>query len=140
MPKIKILAAEDNAVNQLVLKTLLQQAGVEPLVVENGALAVEAWEREHWDVVLMDIQMPVMDGVSATREIRSRELATGRARTPIIAVTANAMTHQTPEYAAAGMDAVVPKPLEAALLFSALERALDGVSAGAEGQARSSVA
>jgi signal transduction histidine kinase/ActR/RegA family two-component response regulator len=122
---IRILAAEDNAVNQLVLKTLLSQVGLEPTVVENGAEAIEAWKSGRWDVILMDIQMPVMDGVTATRQIRAFEAANDRAKTPIIAVTANAMSHQITEYAAAGMDAVVPKPLDAAALFDAIERALD---------------
>jgi two-component system, sensor histidine kinase len=125
-PDIRILAAEDNQTNQLVLRTLLEQAGLTPVIVEDGAAAVKAWEREHWDIILMDIQMPVMDGVSATRAIRAREAESRRPRTPILAVTANAMTHQTPEYYAAGIDDVVPKPVEALLLFSALERALDG--------------
>lgn len=122
--EIRVLAAEDNEVNQLVLRTLLQQVGIDPLVVGNGEMALEAWEREHWDIVLMDIQMPVMDGISAAAAIRAREAAIGRPRTPIIAVTANAMTHQIPEYHAAGMDEVVSKPLDAALLFAALQRAL----------------
>jgi signal transduction histidine kinase/CheY-like chemotaxis protein len=123
--EIRVLAAEDNKVNQMVLKTLLAQAGVEPVVVENGARALEAWETGHWDLVLMDIQMPEMDGVAATRAIRSREAETGRRRTPIIAVTANAMVHQVSEYSAAGMDALVAKPIEAAKLFAAMEAALD---------------
>ncbi|MBW8813273.1 MAG: response regulator [Caulobacterales bacterium] len=122
---IRILAAEDNAVNQLVLRTLLSQAGLEPTVVENGAEAVEAWKRGGWDVILMDIQMPVMDGVTATRQIRAAEAAEDRPKTPIIAVTANAMPHQAADYEAAGMDDVVPKPLDAAKLFDAIERALD---------------
>jgi CheY-like chemotaxis protein len=122
---IRILAAEDNAVNQLVLKTLLSQAGLEPTVVENGAEAVEAWKTASWDVILMDIQMPVMDGVTATREIRAFEAAGGRRKTPIIAVTANAMSHQVADYVAAGMDMVVPKPLDAGKLFEAIEQALD---------------
>jgi CheY-like chemotaxis protein len=124
-PELRILAAEDNAVNQLVLKTLLSQAGVEPTMVENGAEAVEAWKTGHWDVILMDIQMPVMDGVSATREIRALGAAQGRGRVPIIAVTANAMPDQVAAYEAAGMDAVVAKPLDAAKLFEAIERALE---------------
>ena len=121
----RILAAEDNAVNQLVLKTLLSQVGIEPTVVDNGAEAVEAWKTGHWDVILMDIQMTVMDGVAATREIRAGEAAGERPRTPIIAVTANAMSHQVATYEAAGMDAVVPKPLDAARLFEAIERTLE---------------
>jgi signal transduction histidine kinase/ActR/RegA family two-component response regulator len=121
---IRILAAEDNQVNQLVLRTLLSQAGLEPTMVENGAEAIEAWKTGAWDVILMDIQMPVMDGVTATREIRTFEASGDRPRTPIIAVTANAMSHQVADYEAAGMDMVVPKPLDAAKLFEAIERAL----------------
>ena len=124
-PNVRVLAAEDNEVNGLVLKTLLHQVGIDPLIVDNGLKAVEAWEGGHWDVVLMDIQMPEMDGLSATRAIRAREAETGRSRTPIIAVTANAMTHQVREYEAAGMDDVVSKPLDAGQLFLALERALE---------------
>lgn len=126
---VRILAAEDNPVNQLVLKTLLSQAGLEPTVVENGAEAIAAWKTGAWDLILMDIQMPVMDGVTAAREIRACEAAGGRQKTPIIAVTANAMSHQVTDYLAAGMDMVVPKPLEAAKLFEAIERALDGCDA-----------
>ncbi|PZQ58037.1 MAG: hybrid sensor histidine kinase/response regulator [Phenylobacterium zucineum] len=125
-PQIRILAAEDNAVNQLVLKTLLSQAGLEPVMVGNGAEALEAWRTGRWDVILMDIQMPVMDGVTAARAIRAAELAEQRPRTPIIAVTANAMSHQVTEYMAAGMDDVSPKPLDALRLFTAIERALAG--------------
>ena len=121
---LRILAAEDNQTNQLVLKTLLAPAGIAPTMVENGRDALAAWEGQDWDIVLMDIQMPEMNGVEATRAIRLRELETGRARTPIIAVTANAMTHQVAEYAAAGMDAVVAKPIDMADLFEAMELAL----------------
>lgn len=121
---IRILAAEDNAINQLVLRTLLNQAGIDPMMVENGVQAIEAWKTATWDVILMDIQMPVMDGVTATREIRALEAAGGRPRTPIIAVTANAMGHQLGDYALAGIDAVAAKPLDATALFAAIERAL----------------
>jgi PAS domain S-box-containing protein len=122
---LRVLAAEDNSVNQLVLRTLLHQAGVQPLIVENGRQAVDAWAREHWDVILMDVQMPEMDGPSACREIRARELAEGRPRTPIIALTANAMAHQVAEYRAAGMDSFVAKPIEVARLFAALQQVLE---------------
>jgi signal transduction histidine kinase/CheY-like chemotaxis protein len=117
---LRVLAAEDNAVNQLVLKTLLHQLGVEPTVVDDGQAAIEAWEAAAWDVILMDIQMPVMDGLSAAAAIRAREAETGRARTPIVALTANAMSHQVEQYLAAGMDTHVAKPIEAAALFAAL--------------------
>jgi CheY-like chemotaxis protein len=75
----------------------------------------------------MDVQMPEMDGPTATRLIRAREGHTGRARTPIVALTANAMTHQIADYVAAGMDDHVAKPIEASRLFSALEHALQQV-------------
>ena len=125
LPRVRVLAAEDNSVNQLVLKTLLHQIGVEPCVVENGEQALEAWKNSPWDVILMDMQMPVMDGLTATRAIREAEAAMGRARTPIIALTANAMSHQINQCRAAGMDGHVAKPIEAARLFAALEAALE---------------
>jgi signal transduction histidine kinase/FixJ family two-component response regulator len=131
---IRILAAEDNAVNQLVLKTLLGQAGIEPTIVENGEEAVAAWETEDWDMILMDIQMPVMDGPTATRLIRSREAETGRAPVPIIALTANAMTHQSESYRAVGMNGLVAKPIKASELFAAiLEASNGGMGAQADG-------
>jgi signal transduction histidine kinase/CheY-like chemotaxis protein len=123
---LRVLAAEDNTVNQLVLKTLLHQIGVEPVVVGDGAAALEAWEAGHWDAILMDVQMPVMDGPTATRRIREREALTGRRRTPIIALTANAMSHHVADYLASGMDAHVAKPIEASRLFQALQAAIDG--------------
>ena len=119
-----MLAAEDNAVNQLVLRTMLQQAGVEPTIVADGRAAVEAWETGDWDIILMDVHMPVMDGVSATRLIRQREAAAGRAHTPILALTANAMSHQVAEYTASGMDGFVAKPIEISRLFAAIDEAL----------------
>ncbi len=122
---LRVLAAEDNAVNQLVLKTLLQQVGIDPVIVNNGAEAVEAWSREPWDAILMDVQMPEMDGPTATGIIRDREAAGDRPRTPIIALTANAMAHQVAEYAAAGMDGFVAKPIEVGRLFDALQAVLE---------------
>ena len=117
---LRVLAAEDNSVNQLVLKTLLGQIGVEVTVVDDGEQAVAAWEAEPWDVILMDVQMPKMDGPTAVGIIRQRESATGRARTPIIALTANVMTHQVEEYLQAGMDGFVAKPIQLAELVAAL--------------------
>ncbi len=122
--ELRVLAAEDNATNQLVLKTLLAQAGIAPTFVMNGREAVAAWEYQIWDIVLMDIQMPEMNGIEATKAIRARELETGRVRTPIVAVTANAMAHQVVEYSAVGMDGVVPKPFELTQLYQAMEQAL----------------
>jgi two-component system, sensor histidine kinase len=129
-PGIRVLAAEDNTVNQLVLRTLLHQVGIEPVVVENGEQAVEAWKREDWAVILMDVQMPVMDGPTATRTIRRMEAESGRPRTPIIALTANAMSHQISQYIAAGMDGHVAKPIEAMKLYETVEAALNQNEAG----------
>jgi PAS domain S-box-containing protein len=124
-PALRILAAEDNPVNQLVLSTLLSQAGVQPRIVDTGRQAVEAWEADDWDVILMDVQMPEMDGPEATMAIRRREAETGRPRTPILALTANAMSHQEAEYLACGMDAVIAKPIQVERLFEALRQALE---------------
>jgi CheY-like chemotaxis protein len=118
-------------VNRLVLTTLLRQEGLALTVVNNGAEAVETWRRGDWDLILMDIQMPVMDGVTATRAIRGEEAETGRARTPIIAVTANALPEQRAEYELAGLDLVVTKPLEVGALFRAIEQAVGDARAEA---------
>jgi signal transduction histidine kinase len=121
---IRVLAAEDNPTNQKVLSTILGLFGVDLQMVENGRLAVEAWSVTDPDIILMDIQMPEMDGVAATRAIRTAEAASGRSRTPILAVTANAMAHQLDEYVAAGMDGLVAKPIEIAKLQAVLEETL----------------
>ncbi len=118
---LRVLAADDNRVNQLVLKTLLQQIGLEPVLVDDGKAALEAWEAQDWDLILMDMQMPVMDGLTATQHIRAQEAAKDRRRTPIIALTADAMSHQIASYKAAGMDAFVAKPIDAAKLFEAID-------------------
>jgi signal transduction histidine kinase/CheY-like chemotaxis protein len=120
---LRVLAAEDNPTNQLILKTLLQVFDIDVVVVDNGRLAVEAWEAGGFDLILMDIQMPDMDGLAATRRIRAFEKELGRARTPILAVTANVMTHQVEEYQRAGMDGHVAKPIELEALYEALGKA-----------------
>ena len=118
---LRVLAAEDNAVNQVVLKALLAPLGVDPVIVGDGAEAVVAWETEEWDLILMDVRMPVMDGLSATREIRAREKAQNRRRTRIVGLSADAMAHQVEELLAAGMDDHVPKPIEVERLYEAIE-------------------
>jgi CheY-like chemotaxis protein len=128
---LRILAAEDNEINQLVLQTLLGQAGFSPTIVADGEAALAAWEREPWDVILMDVQMPRVDGPTATRAIRRREAELQRPRTPIVALTANAMSHQVAEYRAAGMDDFVAKPIEVSQLFAALQRVFDAPQASA---------
>jgi len=121
---IRILAAEDNPTNQLVLAALLEPVGVELTIVGDGRLAVETFVAGGFDLVLMDVQMPVMNGVEAAAEIRSWEALRGLTRTPILALTANVMRHQIEEYLQAGMDGFVAKPIEAAKLFEAIQVAL----------------
>ncbi|MBW8813135.1 MAG: response regulator [Caulobacterales bacterium] len=122
--ELRVLAAEDNPINRTVLKALLAQFDVEPTVVENGAEAVRAWESAHWDLILMDVQMPIMDGPTATMTIRAREGLQGRPRTPILAITANVQAHQVASYRAAGMDEVVAKPIQVEELLAAMSAAL----------------
>jgi len=122
----RVLAAEDNRVNQLVLRTLLGQIGLEPTIVGNGAEALEAWEQGDYDLILMDVQMPIMDGAAATEAIRTREAASGRPPTPIVALTANAMRHQMEAYRAAGMDGFLAKPLDIGALFKTIQSVADG--------------
>jgi CheY-like chemotaxis protein len=122
---LRVLCAEDNLANQKVLEIFLEMAGVVCTMVDNGAEAVAAWGREPWDIILMDIQMPVMDGLSATQAIRALEVETGRSRTPILATTANVMPEQITAYLAAGLDAVVSKPITAPVLLAEMGAALD---------------
>ncbi|MFI4949793.1 MAG: ATP-binding protein, partial [Caulobacterales bacterium] len=119
---LRILAAEDNPVNQLVLRTLLDQLGVTLTIVDDGEDAVAAWRDGHFDLMLMDVQMPRMDGPTATRRIRAAEALTGRPRTPIVALTANVMRHQLDAYVEAGIDGFVAKPIAIADLYAAIAR------------------
>lgn len=120
---LKILVAEDNAVNQLVIQTMLERAGHEITVVENGALAVEAVQAESFDLVLMDVNMPEMDGITATKHIR--ELDDPVNKIPIVALTANALTGDRERMLEAGMSDYVAKPIEPAHLAAALARQCD---------------
>jgi hypothetical protein len=108
---LRILAAEDNATNQLVLRSLLRRFDLRLDIVPNGRAAVAAWQADRPDVILMDVHMPVMNGVEATAAIRRIEAEGALPRTPIVGLSANAMRHQVEEYQAAGMDANVPKPI-----------------------------
>jgi CheY-like chemotaxis protein len=118
---LRILAAEDNATNRLVLSTLLSQVGADVDVVCDGKEAVEAYEAGDWDLILMDVHMPNMDGMAATRAIRQIEALKGCPRTPIIALTANAMAHHKAEYIECGMDTMVAKPVKLTELIMAME-------------------
>jgi PAS domain S-box-containing protein len=115
-----VLVVEDNAVNQQVARRFLERLGCEVTVVNNGAEAVDACFEQDYALVLMDVQMPVMDGLQATQEIRRRE--SGGQRRPIIALTAGAMTDELERCRDAGMDGMLTKPIEPSRLRELLER------------------
>ena len=108
---IRVLAADDNGTNRSVMELMLTRSGAKVTSVVDGFQALQAWEPGLFDVVLLDIAMPVMDGKAALEAIRAKEQAAGSARVPIIAVTANAMSHQIVEYLIWGFDSCVSKPL-----------------------------
>jgi signal transduction histidine kinase/CheY-like chemotaxis protein len=119
--KLKILLAEDNAVNQRVAQRVLEKAGHSVTVVDNGRKAVDAFYREHFDLILMDVQMPEMDGFEATEAIREREDWSSR-RTPIIALTAHAMSGDRERCLEHGMDAYITKPFDSEEMLSTIAR------------------
>ncbi|WP_049974006.1 CHASE domain-containing protein [Azospirillum sp. B4] len=130
----RVLVVEDNPTNQAVAALTLRKAGYAVTVVEDGAQAVAAHARDRYDIVLMDVQMPVMDGVEATRRIRAAETAEGRPRTPILAMTANAMAGMSADYAAAGMDDCVYKPFRHQQMLKVVDRWSAGGPSGPSSQ------
>ncbi len=118
----KVLLAEDNVTNQTLARRVLEKMQHEVAVASNGLEAVSMMRQARFDVVLMDCQMPELDGYEATREIRRWELADGRSRTPIIALTANAFADAIEQCVAAGMDSVLTKPFKLTDLEHALDR------------------
>jgi CheY-like chemotaxis protein len=116
-PVIRVLLADDHPVNRKVVEMILTQASVEIVSVEDGAQAVQACRDADYDLILMDMQMPVMDGLTATREIRLHEAAMGLARTPIVMLTANALPEHIAMADAAGADRHLAKPFDAAELL-----------------------
>jgi len=119
--RLRVLVAEDNPVNQKVAAGLLERAGHRAVIVENGRQALAAFARETFDLVLMDVQMPELDGLEATAAIREREQYSGR-HVPIVAVTAHAMKGDAERCLAAGMDAYLAKPLRPAELVATMAR------------------
>uniref|UniRef100_UPI00286AE7CB response regulator n=1 Tax=Armatimonas sp. TaxID=1872638 RepID=UPI00286AE7CB len=107
----RVLLVEDHPVNAMIILRFLSRLGVEVLHAENGQRAVEACNESKYDLVLMDLHMPVMDGLEATREIRNREML-GKNRTPIFALTAAAMAEDQKLCKQAGMDGFLPKPVQ----------------------------
>ncbi|HET9956220.1 MAG TPA: PAS domain S-box protein [Polyangiaceae bacterium] len=118
-PPLRVLVAEDNAVNQTLAKAILEKAGHSVHVVENGLMALESLACERFDVVLMDVQMPEMDGLEATRRLREWERVS-TLHTPVIALTAQAMKGDADRCIAAGMDAYIAKPIDSDDLMRAV--------------------
>jgi PAS domain S-box-containing protein len=124
----RVLLAEDHPTNRKVVALILEAVGVELTVVEDGQAAVEATLANDFDVILMDMQMPVMDGLTAIRLIRERERALGSRRTPILALTANAMPEHAHASAEAGANGHLSKPIAAAKLIEAVRHAFESAS------------
>ena len=117
---LRVLAAEDNAVNRRVIAAILAGAGIEAHIVEDGAQAVAALEKDRYDAVLMDVQMPIMDGLEATRTIRMMERAKGLPPVPVIALTAHAMPGDRERCIEAGMNEYISKPIDRQIFLEAL--------------------
>jgi PAS domain S-box-containing protein len=129
----RILLAEDNLVNQKVACRAVEKLGYKVDVASNGRAAVEAWASGRYDLLLMDCQMPVMDGYEATRTIRAREIALSK-RTPIVALTAHAIKGADDDCFEAGMDDYLTKPIDRELLRRCLERWLKSAPSQASGE------
>jgi len=127
---LRILLAEDNAVNQMLAVRLLERQGHAVTVADNGREAITALERQPFDMVLMDVQMPEMGGFEATARIREAEQKTGR-HVPIIALTAHAMKGDRERCLAAGMDGYVAKPIKPVELFEVIDRVMAAASSPA---------
>jgi len=121
---IRVLVAEDNPVNQTLVQRLLEKRGYSIVVVGDGRAALSALEQDEFDIVLMDVQMPDMDGFAATAVIREQERTSGR-HTPIVAMTAHALKGDPERCLAEGMDAYISKPIRTDELFLTLERMLN---------------
>ncbi|WP_417232630.1 ATP-binding protein [Brevundimonas sp.] len=117
---LRVLVADDHATNRKVVELILAQAAVELTMVEDGAQALEAYRAGEFDLVLMDMQMPVMDGLAATREIRLHEATMGLPRTPVIMLTANALAEHVSAAETSGADLHLAKPFNAAQLLTAV--------------------
>jgi CheY-like chemotaxis protein len=121
---LRILAAEDHEVNRRVLQLIFEGLSVDMTIAENGREAVVRFADARFDLILMDMQMPVMDGLQAIAEIRTREQYADLERTPIIMLTANALPEHEAAGRAAGADAFVTKPISAKSLLATIEATL----------------
>jgi signal transduction histidine kinase/AmiR/NasT family two-component response regulator len=129
---LQVLLADDHATNRKVVELMLSGQGAELVSVEDGLQALAAWRQRDYDVVLMDMQMPVMDGLTAIRELRAGEAALGRPRVPVVMLTANAMPEHVTAAREAGADLYLAKPFTAPALFDVLEAALQIRSTSAD--------
>jgi len=127
-PAYRILLVEDNLVNQKIAQRLLEKKGHEIRLAANGEEALEYYQKERFDLILMDIQMPVMDGQAATAHIREIEMETGVCRTPIIAMTAHALKGDMERFLAGGMDGYVSKPVRPEELYRAIHESVKSAS------------
>ena len=123
---LKVLLADDHPANRKVIEVMLSQTAMDLTAVVDGAEAVRAWGDGDWDLLLMDMQMPVMDGLTATREIRTLEIERGRPRTPVLMLTANALAEHVQAGREAGADGHLAKPITLAGLFEAMGAAMAG--------------
>lgn len=137
---LRVLVADDHPTNRRVVHLILEGAGVEAVCVNDGREALRALGSEVFDLVLMDIQMPVMDGITAVKELRGCEQKTGRLRTPVVMLSANALPEHVRVSAEAGADGHVSKPITAERLLAAVQEALDrvGTAAGDQAEERAS--
>jgi CheY-like chemotaxis protein/HPt (histidine-containing phosphotransfer) domain-containing protein len=128
--RYRILLAEDNEINRRVASKMLERAGHTVVTASDGREAVAVFERGHFDLVLMDVQMPVMDGIQATAAIRSAEKDTGR-HVPIVALTARAMKGDEEHFLEVGMDGYLPKPITFESLYETIEQLMGSGSVDA---------
>jgi CheY-like chemotaxis protein len=132
-PDLRILVAEDNAVNRKIVEALLSPLGAAIAFAGNGAEALDVLHTQVFDLVLMDIQMPILDGVEATRRLRASDGP--NAGIPVIALTANVMEDQCQAYLAAGMDGWISKPIDPQHLLRVIGAAVDPTRTGQSDQA-----
>ncbi|WP_240609618.1 response regulator [Phenylobacterium deserti] len=121
---LRVLMADDHPTNRAVIEVILSLIDADLMAVEDGAQALEAFKRGAFDVVLMDLQMPVMDGLTAIRGIRNFEQEALRGRTPVLAVSANAMSEHVAAALEAGADRHIAKPVVPEALLDAISRAV----------------
>ena len=121
---MRILLAEDNEVNQRLTSRLLERMGHRVTIAENGQTAVRLWSEQEFDLVAMDMQMPIMDGLEATEEIRAREKNSGK-HVPIVAMTANAFEEDRERCRRAGMDGYIAKPVSTKAIEMEIARVME---------------